>query len=242
MTIIDLYNSRINDKEMSLSVSQYHSEINKSEMFNAKEFAFIGISLGNSYFSEERLELIFKAFSSNFKRVAVLLVDELSVHNYRVLGYDEKKTKKKLKANANRAINRMSRAMEKTNTLHQKNNIEFYRWSDVEQFDTYHDVLKKITHLYETNSEFKDTIVQITKDVIEKYLHEQFCDAFLDESKWYFLKEIAFGCCINEFFNEDKVLNCYYQDFKFYREFFETNYMKIDNSKKQDFIIYHCSE
>jgi len=242
MSKVNLYQSIINGKEMSLSVSQHHSEISQCEMFNSKEFAFIGISLGNSYFSEERLELILKSFSMNFKRVVILLVDKLSMHNYRAIGYDEQKIKKKVKANSHRAINRISRAIEKTKSVSKKENIEFYQWSDVEAFDAYHDALEKITQLYETYDQFKDTITEITKEVIEKYLHEQFNETFLNESKWYFLKELAFGSCINDFFHEENVLNCYYQDFKFYREFFENDYIEQDSSKKQEFLIYHCSE
>jgi len=242
MSTINLYSSEVNDQAISLHVSKHQSKISECEMFKAKEFAFIGISLGNSYFNEKRLELIFKSFSANFKRVAVLLVDKLAVHNYRALGYNEQKIHQKMRKNINVAVNRITRAIEKANTLYEKDNIEFYQWEDIEKFDAYQDSLQKVTHLYETNLEFQNTLNQTTQEVIEKYLHEEFETSFLDESKWYFLKEVAFGSCINEFFNEEKVLNCYYQDFKFYREFFEHDYMQLESLKKQDFIVYHCSE
>jgi len=242
MKTIDLYKSTINDKVMSLSVSKYHSDINECKIFNTKKFAFIGISLGNSFFNRERLELIIKAFSTNFQRVAILLVDELSIHNYRAMGYNDKKIKKKLKTNTNVAVNRINEAINKTNTIYKKDNIEFYKWADIEKFNGYHNALEQVIHLYETNCEFKTLLNQTTQEVIEKYLHEEFNDAFLEESKWYFLKEIAFVYCINDFFDEESVVNCYYQDFKFSREFVKNNYIETDNSKKQDFIIYHCSE
>jgi|GEM_PF-1767496 len=242
MKIEELYSGIVNDKKMSLSVSKYNAHVNQCEMFNNKEFIFIGISLGNSYFNEERLELIIKAFSVNFKRVAVFLVDKLSAHNYRAMGYNEKKIHRKVRTNTNLTVNRIQRAIKKTNELYKKNNIKFYRWEDIENFKGYPTTLEKVVQLYEADSEFQNIIYETTKNVVEKYLHEQFNDVFFDESKWYFLKELAMGLCLNDFLNENNILNCYYQDFKFFREFFESDYLEKDDSKKQDFIIYHCSE
>lgn len=229
---------------MSLDVSKFDSNINECEMFNAKEFVLIGISLGNSFFNEERLELIIRGFSTNFRRVAVLLVDKLSEHNYRAMGYSEAKIEKKVRRNGNLTINRITRAIERTNEIYSKNNIELYRWSDIEAFDGYDEALEKVIQIYEKNGKFHDTIYETTRSVIEQYLQKQYEDAFFEEAKWYFLKEVAMGCCVHDFFNESSVLTCYYQDFRFYREFFENQkYIKIDTGvNAQELLIYHCNE
>lgn len=240
MNNIELYKNIINGKQMSLSVSKYKKEIRDCTIFKGKEFAFIGISLGNSYFKEDRLELIFRAFSKNFRRVAILLVDELSIHNYKAMGYSKKKIKKKLRQNSNVARNRILRCMDNTNEIYSKDNIEFYKWNDIEKSHLYKNKLSEITKLYENNIDFKNKINDVTKDVIEKYLKEKSTEFFISESKWYFLKEISFGCCINDFFSENEILNCYYQDFRFYREFFESELIPSSKFKKQDFLIYNC--
>jgi tRNA-dependent cyclodipeptide synthase len=242
MEEVVLYNPTVQEHSKPFYVSQHNTPISQCKMFNAKEFAFIGISLGNSYFSEKRLEQIFESFGATFKRVAVLLVDKLAVHNYRALGYTEQKIHQKMRKNINVAINRVTRAMERAQSVNSNNNIKFYRWSDVEEFSPYHDALEKVTHLYETQLEFQNSLNETTQSVIEKYLHEKFEHRFLEEAKWYFLKEVAFGSCINEFFDEESVLNCYYHDFKFYREFFEKDYMQLDSLKRQNFITYRCGE
>ena len=92
-----LYTNDSQDCKMSLYVKKEESPIETCDLYKNKELALIGVSLGNSYFSECRLKLIISGFSENFKNVVVLLVDDLSFHNYKAMGYDDDKAKKKVK-------------------------------------------------------------------------------------------------------------------------------------------------
>ena len=243
MASINLYENSINDKKMSLVVSKHNSKISECKLFEKKEFVFIGVSLGNSYFSQERLELIIRGFSKNFQRVVILLVDELSVHNFQAMGYEEKKIKKKIRLSSNKTRNKIKNMIAKTNTIYGKNNIEFYQWNHIKEYDIYHEYLSRISDLYESNKYFRMNILEITGQMIKKYLNVELEESVAtEEAKWYLLKELAFGCCINEIFEEKEILLSYYNDFKFYREFFENNYLNISRLNKQEFIIYSCDE
>lgn len=242
MASINLYENSIKDKQMSLVVSKYNSKISECELFGNKEFILIGVSLGNSYFSEERLELIIRGFSKSFQRVAILLVDDLAKHNFKAMGYDEKKIKKKIKNSANHTSNRIKGVIDRTNNLYKKNNIKFYKWSYVESFEAYHNSLEDVAQLYKSDALFRQNIFNTTSNVIKKYLNSELIQESVEEAKWYFLKELAFGCSINQIFKEEKVLTSYYEDFKFYREFFETSFLNFGKEKNEELIIYNCNE
>ncbi len=224
------------NKNISLYVKKSDGILNDCDVFQKKETLLLGISMGNSYFTKERLLLILLGFSSFFENVAVLLADTLAVHNYRILGYDETKIKRKLRTNSNHARNKIQNAIDEIVQIHHKENITFYQWDDVEAFHPYHQSLEKVSKLYDNDPRFAQEINQIVLHVMENHISDKISHLnVIDEAKWYFLKELAFIHASADFFNSS-VVSAYYHDFPLF------NRTIMDELDKVSFITYECRE
>jgi cyclo(L-tyrosyl-L-tyrosyl) synthase len=238
MPIEKIYSYEKDDKEMSLYLKKNVGLISSCKIYKEKELAFIGISLGNSYYTEDRLKLILSGFSEIFKNVAVLLADDLSIHNYRAIGYTEEKAKKKLKKEMKSTRNRILRTIKYVEEKSNKINIKFYQWKDVENSLAYSKALKNVEDKYNKDGTFSLGVQKLTLNILGKYTSDTNKEDFvIDEGKHYILKELAFGLCASEFF-ESSVLTCYYTDFPLYRNLLLSN-SKID---RHETLTYECVE
>ncbi len=231
---IRVFSQQTDDAIHDLLVYQEHGDIVKCPLYANKKFLFIGVSLGNSFFSEKNLAILFDAFSPLFEKIGVVLVDKLSMHNYRAIQYDEGKAEKKLRRDANHMLNKFERIFTQT-SFH---NIDVYQWKDIESFGLYQKRVEAISYEYENNKDFKDTIDQTVGSVLCREMTDESDKQYaIDHGKWYFLKEIAFGTCINDFFNEKEVLTSYNRDLSFYRKYLQN--MQTDENHRQAFMIYN---
>lgn len=240
MPIQKIYSHHENGLTSSLYAQKIEKPISSCEIFKEKKTILIGISMGNSYFNEDRLRIILSGFSSQFENVAVLLVDDLAMHNYRAMGYDEKRAKKKITVNSNQLSNRIKRTIKEIEEKYNRTNIKFYQWRDIELFPQYHQSLKIITEHYNKGDAFACDINQVTSKVMNAYISNPQAENFvLDEAKWYLLKELAFTHCASDFF-ESSLVTGYYVDFPIYRNLLASSVMEEPN--KHTFIIYECKE
>ncbi|PHS58280.1 MAG: hypothetical protein COB17_03400 [Sulfurimonas sp.] len=226
-------------QKMSLHVKKAESDIDRCELYQKKELALIGISLGNSYFNEKRLKLIISGFAKNFKKVAILLADDLAMHNYLAVGYSESKARKKIKKNSNFATNRINKIIE---DLGDGYDVKFYKWKDIESFSKFKDSLKLIETIYESDNEFSKEINNLTLKVIRSYTSNELNEIeVINEAKWYLLKELAFADCASDFFNSS-LLTCYYTDISIYRKILNNEFKGLDKQINHDYLIYECRE
>lgn len=238
MPIKKIYSSFQETEELSLYLKKIEEPISSCKIFKEKKMAMIGISMGNSYFSEDRLRFILSGFCSNFENVAVLLVDDLAIHNYRAMGYTEKKAKKKIRVNSNHTSNRIKKVIKGIEEKNCKKNIRFCQWGEVEEFTQYQQSVKLITEYYYNDNDFSSEINQATLKVMNEYISDTQTEGnVIEEAKWYLLKELAFIHCASEFF-KSTLLTCYYTDFPLLRNILENDFMGIRDDHTM--AIYEC--
>ena len=71
-----------------------------------KELSIIWMSSGNSYFNKERIQKLLRYARKKFEKIIILSPDKPAEHNFRSLGYDETKLKRKARQNSNRLLNK----------------------------------------------------------------------------------------------------------------------------------------
>lgn len=239
MPMKKIYSYNEDNKVKSLHIKRNVGLISTCELFKKREMAFIGISLGNSYYTVDRLKLILSAFSSTFKEVSILLVDDLAIHNYRAIGYPDDKIRRKIKKETNGTRNRINKVIKYVEDKNNVSNIKFYQWKDVEQFDGYHEALEDVKKIYENDCEFSSEVKQLTLNILGKHTDDNNTENFiLNEGKWYILKELAFGLCASEFF-KSSIFTCYYADFPLYRELLISN--SRDSIYEHETLTYECA-
>lgn len=150
-----------------------------------ENLAIIWMSAGNSYFTEERIKKIFKFAEEKFDKIIILSPDKPAEHNFRALGYIEKKIKKKAKLNSNLLLNRAKRKL-----LENENKEKFMieKWENISKNKYYKEELKILRKLYLKDESFKEDIFELSKKVLNKENKK----VNLKEAGLYLIEELAF--------------------------------------------------
>ena len=244
-----LYSERRENQNLSLLVNTGNDEFEyvTHQIFAKKELAVVGMSLGNSYFSEKRIRFILSGLSSYFKEVAVIITDEIAIHNFRAMGYTEQKSQSKVTKSANALANKINRAIatvenneetDNASTVHTLSpSINLYRWKQLNSCPAYQETFEQVQILYHNHSGFSSAIRATTLQVMKKHITSlRTINSVVDEAKWYLLKECAFALAAPDFFRVP-LLTAYYTDFPIYRRLLSGFYTG-KTTTEHEFITY----
>lgn len=139
------------------------------EDIKAKKFnIFLGISLGNKYFTEKEntREFISWALDNSKNDVVVLIPDKIHMVNYEVRsGYSQEK--------ANRTVLRKSKEIKKlieeiitTLSEAEKNRVAVLTWENIENDSDYQNRRNILRRAFKENPEFHKRVIEATKDSV----------------------------------------------------------------------------
>jgi tRNA-dependent cyclodipeptide synthase len=137
--------------------------ISKSELSSKKFNIFIGISLGNKYFSKERIkEYIVWALKNTKERVAVLIPDKIHAVNYEVKNEYPPERAAAVARRKGNEIERIVVDIAKELKI-SESKLRIVRWEQIEDA-RYLQMLYIFQDAFEKNLEFRKTIIDITKN------------------------------------------------------------------------------
>ncbi|MBD3339338.1 MAG: tRNA-dependent cyclodipeptide synthase [Candidatus Lokiarchaeota archaeon] len=129
---------------------------------------FLGISLGNKYFTKENIkEYILWALENTKEKVAVLIVDKIHAVNYEVRN---KYSKERALSVAIRHGEEKIRMIEKiVNSLpkERQEKVSIVRWQDIEKDQQYIEVEKIIRDAFSDNKNFYNAIIGVVKENVD---------------------------------------------------------------------------
>lgn len=145
----------------------------KSEnIIKKREFALVGISPFNSYFSADRIFEILQVVDSNFVDYAIFIPDKISRFTLKALGYDEKRIACKVRKQDNYLINKAKKALDKLNNItdNKKQNYDkIISLSDIKNTNAYIDSYNRCYNLIETDKKFKEGCLETSSFVLASY-------------------------------------------------------------------------
>lgn len=193
-----------------------------------KDLALIWMSVGNSYFSEEKVQKLIEFSERNFEKIIVMSPNIPAEHTFRALGYKENEAKKRARDDSNLLINRAKRKIE---LLKDKDKFEIWEWKrDVSANEFYKDKYKEIYKLYKTNMEFKIDARNTTKKVLEsKYRKPENIEDAIDEAVFYLIEELAFVISLPERYNKN-IVYLYHSKWPIFEKLINGDY---DNKKRE---------
>ncbi len=163
---------------------------NKRNFFPQKFNIYLGISLGNKWFTKENLEQYLKWALANTKdKVLVLIADKIQAINYEI------RDKRSYEASLKKSQRRGKEIKEEINSIinkfssEEQEKIVILDWETYEKKDSFY---KEYTPLiykeFETNLHFKEEVLELTKKSIK--------DREFGENKYlklanYFLEEFT---------------------------------------------------
>jgi len=215
-----------------------------------KGFVIVAMSIGNSYFSKEKITKLLPFVSNIFSKVRILVADTPSIHTYIAIGYDDKTAKKKTRLAGNRLKNHSHRTIQKTKETNPKADIDFVECDFVEwnkqvaKNKFFLEELKDVTNLYERHKEFKKHVHHEIKKRHEEGLSSFRRDArettrtvlkgklkpgidmekAIDKGVRYLLEELAFLLASPKIFGIKRVAYIYHRDWPIYVNLIDGNY------------------
>ena len=180
----------------------------KSKKFNL----YVGISLGNKWFTKEHIrEHLLWCLKYTKDRVALLLADTLHAINYEIRNKDspEKAKQRALKKGDEMVL--IFKEIIKELPKDQQKKIDIVRWEDIKKNTETRKMLPFLYKEFNENSVFREKILDIVKSFIE-YTKDKFNEQDLNSLARYVLEELPE--LFNGFFYEGTYYNCYtyYED------------------------------
>lgn len=137
----------------------------QEEIENGKYNIFVPISLGNLYFTRERLKGLTEwAIEHTKERVVILVADKIQAINYEVLRDMDKEQSKKAALRLGDDFVGMAERVIRSLSPEQQNKVSIARWEDIES-DEFIQMQKIVKEEYISNTDFKTEVHNIVKDV-----------------------------------------------------------------------------
>ncbi|MBU0649120.1 tRNA-dependent cyclodipeptide synthase [Patescibacteria group bacterium] len=136
----------------------------EDEVRNKKFNIFLGISLGNKYFTKFRIKKYLEWALENTKdSVLVLIADELHAVNSQVLKNYDKEKSIKLTIKAGADIANCVQKIVNSFPEDKRQLIRVIRWGEITQESGYKILRSKIYNEFKKNNDFKEYILEIVK-------------------------------------------------------------------------------
>ncbi|MBC3983353.1 tRNA-dependent cyclodipeptide synthase [Streptomyces sp. AC536] len=141
---------------------------NCQEVSAQGEHVLVGVSPGNSYFSEQRLTELFRWAGSLFRRVDVMIPDSAQRHTWLALGYQPNRARRKSHAESSRILNRANRAWQAAEVP----GVEFgaYRLSEIEERPSYQELLRESEKALADDPETRESYHRVVRKVLRNHL------------------------------------------------------------------------
>lgn len=214
------------------------------QLVQQRQFITMGISIGNGYFSRERLEVIIIGMASYFKEVLVIIPDLPTMHSYIALGYADFEAMSRVKKHRKDILRHYKKISEQAEQLLSKSNISFLQWNnEFFQKEIYQSAYNRAIEMYNQNGMFREAILRNTERYILARLEDRDVQQLggikkvVERSSGYLLEEMAFHEVCHLISNKP-LLSSYYKEFEL-----TTNYISgfYGNRRNVDagFVVYN---
>lgn len=170
-------------------------------VFKQKEFALIGVSPFNSYFTTENIILIIKTVLEHFDDFAVFIPNEISKYNLEAIGYTKQKAACKVRKQDNYLKNKVSKAIQSFDKSYKDKIILL---SDLSKNSKYVDFYLFCMNQFNHDEEFRIGCLDTSKWVLESYAKEKkiaASDCHINIAVRYFLEELPIFLGTSEILN-----------------------------------------
>lgn len=149
----------------------------------------IGLSIRNSYFTEDALKQLLAWSNDNFQHIYIMIPDKPAIHTLQALGYEFKKAKEKAMLASNNLENKCNRIIEQ---LTANDRFKIIRWDYIEANSSYVAALEQLTKLYSSNKQFQHDARSATQEVLKHNTDSILAAEAIEIGVQFLLMELAF--------------------------------------------------
>jgi len=161
------------------------------EIENKKFNIFIPISLGNKWFTKEKIkQYIFWALKHSKYDVIIIIADKLHQINLEVKDhYNSERAKRKAERISSKIEIEIKEIIEGFDKNEQEK-IAILRWGDIDQERRYISIKKEVYSEFDKNKDFRKTILNIVKENVRKLKNREFSESEVLKLSEYVLNEL----------------------------------------------------
>ncbi len=182
-------------------------------MNHQKEVLAFGVSLYNSYFTEDRITRLLQKVAGPNRSIYLVIVDLPVAHNLRAIGKDDLYIKNKIRQHGNNMVNRCRRAVETSGV-----EATILNWEAIASSNLYKVGVERFHKLYEEDPKFREEARKVTSGVLSNKLRVIATEQQIDVAVSFVLEELAFFWRGDEILGEDKLVNAYHSEMKILRD------------------------
>jgi|GEM_PF-1008312 len=200
----------------------------------------IGMSPGNSYFKEDKIEFLLNSLLEKYTEVTIMIADIPAISTYIALGYPKNRARTdKAIRNSNQLKNRVIRVLERASI--DKNRVHILDWETlVEPNKLYQDTYSSAEALYNENEAFRNACNDTTRLVLEfsrKKIEDM--DSAVSIAVHYLLSEFAFLEFAPELLKQKHITYVYHNNWPVYEDYISGVYDRVD---KREYLGFHLLE
>lgn len=141
--------------------------IKEADLLAKKFDIFIGISLGNKYFSHENIKnYLLWALENTKEKVAILIPDKIHSVNYEVKSGYSKERAANLAFREGEKVKNLCEAIIAEMDEERRAHIKILKWEDIET-DEHKNMVAILRRAFEENDNFRNLIIEIVKENIQ---------------------------------------------------------------------------
>jgi cyclo(L-tyrosyl-L-tyrosyl) synthase len=226
----------MNDIKFSNRLTPINNQ--SDEILKRKEFALIGVSPFNSYFSVEQIFSMLELVSQNFDDFAIFIPDKISRFTLKAMGYSDSRTHHKIRKQDNYLKNKVTKALDQLNQFSATKNNNIVTLSAIEDTPQYINLYNSCIDLFRNDVKFRNGCINTSSWVLSSY--EKTKGFIIDDSAKetaveYFLRELPIFLSAPEILNVNSCVFIYNGIPDFLREIYNS-YNLI--SKSQGFVVF----
>ncbi|QHV99437.1 tRNA-dependent cyclodipeptide synthase [Spirosoma endbachense] len=164
------------------------------DLLTQRPLALLGISPGNGFFNQKRIEIGICGMAHLFGEVTIVIPDSIATHTFRALGYGEEKVRAKARTEGQKIRNRCLRAVERAQLLNPSARLRILDWeSDIASLPGYWNAYAQVCKLFDTNNQFQQDVLDKGFSLLRgKLSADAITPATVRECVEYLLKEFAY--------------------------------------------------
>ena len=209
-----------------------------------QEHALIGISPFNSYFSEQRINYIYRWAKKNFAHVHLYVPDEPTFFTLKALGYDDSKAKKKARRQCNYLRNKIFRALSTEGLSEAEARKLLIEHQVLNDNLNYQKCLSECHQRFEQDGEFRQGCLESSKWVLSNQLEDgvEPSEEMQLIAVNYFLAELPLFLWGSDILKMDSTVFCYQQCPEFLRKLFSDRSIEMLDERHGFAVIQPQSE
>ena len=183
----------------------------------------VGVSMGNSYYTEKRIYNTLKHFSQHTESLYCFFPDKINIHNFTAAGCSETKSNRMVRQLTNKCNRWIDNSISKLNNDNINIKVSRINWtSELESNQFYLESLNFIKQLYMNNTSFADSINSCSYQAVLGYRKSYtkqdrntdttVTQSELNEASNYLLKEFAYVRVAPQILDTPNLLIIYHKD------------------------------